>query len=1757
MLIGGLGDDFLSGFDGEDYLEGGDGNDFLAGGTETDTLLGGAGDDVLLGDGMYFVSDRTWQVTVTDTTPGVPGGKVISFSGPVSGVVETQTAGDVADYLDGGVGDDMLLGGWGNDQLLGGDGADDLEGGMGDDYLEGGTGNDGLWGDSANDPSQTGNDMLLGGAGDDYLFGGRGNDTLSGGIGNDYLEGDALNVNPANHGIDTLDGGEGDDILFGDGNADFLFGGDGNDYIDGDSDSINVAYHGNDYIDGGAGNDTLYGNGGDDEIHGGIGIDGISGDAGMDRLYGDAGVDTLAGGDGNDVMFGGDDNDLMAGNTGDDEVHGDAGDDQVQGNDGNDRVYGEDGNDLLFGQAGDDQLSGGLGNDQLVGDVGNDSLDGGAGDDALFGGAGNDVLNGGAGLDTLQGSDGDDTLSGGADADVLYGEAGNDVLAGDDGDDQLYGGTGNDVLQGGAGNDIYFYNLADGNDTITEQGDTSGDVIKLGAGITTADIFVNHNGDDLVIFLNPDDSLTVKNWYLDPAYRVDHIEFADGTIWDQTTLEAHLNPPPVANPDSGAILGSSPITIDVLQNDYDSGNNSNAFLNLTSVSLQGTKGDASIVNNMIYFDPGLDFAYLGESENTNVIIDYTTTDDGGGTATSSVNITVTGINDAPVLVNAISDQTTNTGEVFTLTVPADTFYDPDLNDSQFIFTSLENGSPLPGWLSYDSNTRTFSGLPTFSDAGVYDVKITVSDMGSLYTSDIFSITVFIPPNIITGTSGDDILIGTNYVDIFTGLEGNDTLIGNDGNDILNGGAGSDTMSGGRGDDTYYIDSAADVVTENPDSGIDTVMSSIDYILGANLENLTLTGGAYINGTGNAMNNVIVGNSGNNILDGAAGIDSMTGGVGNDTYYVDDVNDVITEDTGGGIDLVMSSVNYVLGNNQENLTLIGTGNIKGTGNLSSNQIIGNSGNNKLDGGGGPDVLQGGAGDDIYVINNSGVGVVENANEGTDLVQSSVNFTLGQNIENLSLIGLAINGSGNGLNNVIMGNGWDNVLNGGAGSDVMAGRLGNDIYLVDNTSDSVLEGLNAGTDLVQSTVTFTLSANVENLSLTGSGAINGTGNALNNVITGNSGNNVLDGLTGADTLSGGAGDDTYVVDDAGDVVTENANEGSDTVQSTVTFTLSANVENLTLTGSSAINGTGNGLNNVITGNSGVNTLTGGLGDDTYVVQNSSDVVVENANEGSDTVQSGVAYTLGANLENLTLTGSSAINGTGNALNNVLTGNSVSNVLTGGAGDDVLDGGAGNDTLIGGLGNDTLVVNASGDVVTEAANEGVDTVQSGVAYTLGANLENLTLTGSSAINGTGNALNNVLVGNSGVNTLTGGAGDDTYYIDSATDVVTEASFNGGVDTIVSFITFNLNTDGADADTVVDGLNVENLTLAGTSNLNGTGNAFNNIITGNSGNNVLDGLTGADTLSGGAGDDTYMVDDAGDTVTEDAGAGTDTVQTNLTYTLGANVENLTLTGSNNRNGTGNALNNVLTGNSGANTLTGGLGDDTYVVQNGSDVVVEAANEGIDTVQSSQGWTLGANLENLTLTGSSAINGTGNALNNVLTGNSGVNTLSGGDGDDVLDGGTGNDTLMGGAGADSLVGGAGDDTLQGSSGNDIYQFGSNWGNDTIIENDGAVGNKDIVEFVSGTLPEDLIFEHLVNDLRVTINGTSDSITLQNWYLGTEYQIEEFHASDGSVLINTQVDLLIQTMAGISSETGLDWSSAVQQLPEEVNVTLATYWQPS
>jgi len=438
-----------------------------------------------------------------------------------------------------------------------------------------------------------------------------------------------------------------------------------------------------------------------------------------------------------------------------------------------------------------------------------------------------------------------------------------------------------------------------------------------------------------------------------------------------------------------------------------------------------------------------------------------------------------------------------------------------------------------------------------------------------------------------------------------------------------------------------------------------------------------------------------------------------------------------------------------------------------------------------------------------------------------------------------------------------------------------------------------------------------------------------------LVGGAGNDYLDGGNGSDNMVGGLGDDIYVVDSSSDVVIEGSGEGKDSVMSMVSFGLPSHVENLDLRVSGRSTGVGNDLDNVIYGGFGSTSLSGGAGDDslygrgayddyleggigndfldagqgadimvggdgndTYIVRDSRAQLAEAAGAGSDWVYATTYYALSENVENIQLIGSTdGLYAVGNAQNNTLIGDKWSNQLMGGAGDDFLNGGVGADQMDGGLGNDTYVVDSSTDTTVELSGEGTDWVASTVSHTLASNVENLDLQGVAALTGSGNVQDNIIKGNAGANNLYGGAGNDSLY-DRGT--------------------------GSDS------------------------------LFGEDGDDYLDGGLGADTLDGGSGNDTYVVDNVEDQVSEGVGLGTDWVLGSVSYTLGDNLEGLLLRGTDNLNGSGNALDNTIYGNAGSNGLSGGAGNDilnggagsdTLLGGDGSDLFVIASREADGTI--------------------------------------------------------------------------------------------------------------------------------------------------------------------------------------------------------------------
>lgn len=681
-----------------------------------------------------------------------------------------------------------------------------------------------------------------------------------------------------------------------------------------------------------------------------------------------------------------------------------------------------------------------------------------------------------------------------------------------------------------------------------------------------------------------------------------------------------------------------------------------------------------------------------------------------------------------------------------------------------------------------------------------------------------------------------------------------------------------------------------------------------------------------------------------------------------------------------------------------------------------------------------------------------------------------------------------GSGNDLldggygDDLLDGGVGNDTLIGGQGVDILNGGSGNDVYYAEQ-SDIFFERPDDGDDTVISESDFRLDSagleNIENLTLIGTGEFVGYGNTLNNIITGNLAKNVLNGLSGEDTLIGQGGDDTYYVDDERDVVIETADNGYDQINSGVTYTLSANVEALLLTGIANINGYGNSSNNRITGNdadnildgaAGDDTLIGGYGNDTYIVDSTSDEIVESKYGGVDTVMSNISLTLGVNLENLTLTGTVEINGTGNDSSNVLTGNSSNNIL---------NGGAGSDTLIGGSGNDTYVVaqfetetidgyTPSMDVIVETdTNAGnIDTVEVGFENLLwgqeystdyGDYSFNLTVNRKLTADGHDNL--EITANGSYITDLPMSSSE---YFGSlliqdqfkGTPKVEQIKFakTGEVMSMNDYLAkVGYDFYGTDGNDTMYGSTGVKRMFGGLGNDNIVGNQEANRLYGGGGDDTLSGGAGNDYLYGGEGSDTYVFS---------RGDGVDVAEDEYYSGGGGSFESQTI---------------IVNANSYevslARTLSG-RGRYTTVPAT-SDLVIEFKNNTTDRLTFRKWWSTDSlnsnrrivfndktiNLDEIELaltvkpTTSGADFTYGSGRNDTISGANGDDFLMGLGGADELYGDGGNDMLYGGSGNDKLYGGVGYDGLYGEDGNDSLYGGD--GDDTLV---GGVG----VDYLDG-----------------------------------------------------------------------------------------------
>ncbi|MGY4830464.1 beta strand repeat-containing protein [Sphaerotilaceae bacterium SBD11-9] len=1368
---------------------------------------------------------------------------------------------------------------------------------------------------------------------------------------------------------------------------------------------------------------------GSDLIRAGGGNDSVSGGDGDDRLFGEAGNDTLTGGLGSDILDGGSNTDFIAGSAGDDVLYG-------QG--GIDRLFGEDGDDVLDGGAEDDELYGGQGQDSLAGGLGNDQLDGGEGNDSLSGGDGNDRLSGGTG------------------------------------NDRLDGGAGNDGVSGGSGTDTYLFGFGSGQDSLQDGGwlSTDQDVIQLGANLTQTDVALSRTGNDLVLSIRgTQDQATVDGFFNGNMSNdaAEPVRFDDGSVWSLATIKQM-----VLNPTDGddTLIG------------YTSADTINGGLGNDSIDgrggadvLIGGAGDDTLIGG----EGSLLIGGLGNDSYT-----------GGGTIQFSRG-------DGKDFVWGAGSQPTTL--LFGAGVaPVDITLGAYFNTVQYQeYDALHIGIAGTQDVIDLQNYYAIVGSPSSNAVRVQFADGTMWDQQTLVD------------RLFAGTNGDDVVIGSNLSDVLggqggmdtlrggygddvlTGGLGNDNLYGDDGNDVLDGGAGADNFTGGYGDDKFLWGrgSGQDTIQPGDDwlgndqlvvgaapSDVYVFESSGGAILGIegtqdtiqllNVFRPTQTSGylwavdsiTFADGTvwdlAELKRRVLQGTPGADMISGLDSDDSMQGRAGND--YLWGYGGADSMDGGSGNDL----------------------------------LFGNEGTDTLRGGLGDDQLSGGGGDDLILFDR-GDGrdtLLEGASDGSSDHAAGVDtlrFGTGISLGDLTIVRsgntayIAIAGSNDSValqNYYALAAGAElavdriqfadgSILQGADLQALMASPRVNNAPVVvpsmisllsakqDNPFSFVIPaGLFADPDAGDS-ITYTVGGLPSWLSFdpqtrTLMGTPGSTNRGTVQLTFGGVDNYSASAYAGF-TLNVGSVNSAPVLSQA--IPDRTAAQGGP-LNYTVSSTAFRDPDTSDVLSYTATAADGSALPSWLSFNPATRVFSG-----TPLSAGSISIRVTARDGWGGAVSDD--FTITVSLQNQTLTGTSGADSlVGGDGNDTLSGAGGSDSLLGGAGNDRLDGGTGTDTLVGGSGDDIYIVDSTLDVVTELANEGVDLVQSSAtSYTLSANVENLTLTGTGTISGTGNALDNVLIGNSANNTLTGldgndtldggsgndtmvgGLGNDTYVVNTTSDVITENA-SQGIDTVIAGLTWTLNTTAR--------TNVENVTLTGTGTFSATGNALANLLVGNSANNTLTGLGGNDTLDGGLGSD---------------------------------------------------------------TLVGGLGDDTYVVNATGDTITENAGQGTDTVLANLTWTIAslANLENITLTGSDNIGATGNSNANVLTGNAGANTLTGAGGTDTLDGGTGNDTLDGGAAADT------------------YLFGRGYGVDTVTDTDSTANVKDRIQLGAGIVQGDMRYSRVGNNLEALINGTTDKIVVQNWYVGSQYHVEEFRFSDGSILTDSQVQGLVSAMASFGS----------------------------
>jgi Ca2+-binding RTX toxin-like protein len=774
------------------------------------------------------------------------------------------------------------------------------------------------------------------------------------------------------------------------------------------------------------------------------------GDAAANSLLGTTAADHIFGLEGNDSIDGGDSGDLLVGGLGVDQLNGGLGDDIIYGGTGQDGLIDPEGADVLNGGAGDDRLYGELGADLLFGGSGNDELWGGAGDDRLDAGVGNDVVDGGTGHDVLVISDagsvaawsingmsyaglaqrvgaridftsieamqlslgngadlvylpfrGENVVDAGGGDDRIFGGVLFDRLFGGDGNDSLDGGFGSDWLEGGAGTDVL-----NGNEGIDRARYAS-----AGAGVTV----------DLRIVGAQDTGAAGFDALLS-------IEDLEGSAFADTLIGSNQ----INYLDGGA--GNDLLTGGGGNDRIEGGAGTNDF-----ATYSGSSADYLI--EQVIIDGILHYRVIGQGAAIGDGIDLLT----GVEFLRFANMDLRISNAAPTLGSpAIPDQNAGDGALYSYQIPLGSFIDADGDPLSFIAT-LADGSPLPGWLSFNAAARTFSGTPPFGAIGtVLQIKITAADnvpgYPTSFVSDVFALSIFEAPGAdINGTSGVDSLSGTFRSERMFGLDSDDNLLGSLGTDLLDGGNGSDTAD-------YYASASGVTVNLLAGIGSDGDAQGDSFVSIENVRGSTFADSL----NGSAAANILNGNGGADNLFGGAGHDRLILGAGANGSVID-----------GGADsdtlVINSSVSSLAG-----LTGIEALELVGGSVLTLTQAQFNTGlaaNTVVSGIGTITVAMTSPGDfvsKLYSFIGSGVAFVVNGSSGNDIIKlgnapSTVNTGDGSNtVQGGNLVDRVIGGAGV---DKIAGNGGADILTGGAGADVFKFRSISDS--ISGNSDTITD------------------------------------------------------------------------------------------------------------------------------------------------------------------------------------------------------------------------------------------------------------------------------------------------------------------------------------------------------------------------------------------------------------------------------------------------------------------------------------------------------------------------------------------------------------------------------------------------------------------------------------------------------------------------------------------------------------------------------